>query len=39
MTPEIEFLEFRRALVSDLNFWNFFFDFVASELGIFAKDF
>ena len=39
MAPKIEFFELWRALVSDLNFSSFFFDFVAFGPGTFVKDF
>ena len=39
MAPKIEFFELWRALVSDLNFSNFFFNFVGLGLGTFVKDF
>ena len=39
MAPKIEFFELWRALVSDLNFSSFFFDFVALGLGTFVMDF
>ncbi len=39
MASKIEFLEFWRALISDLNFSSFFFDFVGLGLGTFVKDF
>ena len=38
-TPKIEFFELWRALVSDLNFSSFFFDFVGLGLGTFVKGF
>ena len=39
MGPKIEFVELWRALVSDLNFFCFFFDFAALGLGTVVKDF
>ena len=39
MAPKIEFFELWRALVSDLDFSSFFFDFVALGLGTFVQDF
>ena len=39
MAPKIEFFELWRALVSDLNFSSFFFDFAAWGLRTFVKDF
>ena len=39
MAPEMNFFELWRALVSDLNFSSFFFDYVALGLGTFVKDF
>ena len=39
MAPKIEFFELWRALVSDLDFLSFFFDFVGLGLGAFVKDF
>ena len=39
MAPKIEFFELWRALVSDLNFSSFFFDFVGLGLGTSVKDF
>ena len=39
MVPKIEFFELWRALVSDLNFSSFFFDFLALGLGTYVKDF
>ena len=39
MAPKIEFSKLWRALVSDLSFSSFFFDFVALGLGTFVKGF
>ena len=39
MAPKIEFFELWRALVSDLNFSSFFFNFVGLGLGTFVIDF
>ena len=39
MAPKIEFFELWRALISDLDFSSFFFDFVAPGLGTFVQDF
>ena len=39
MAPTIEFFEFWRVSVSDLNFSSFFFDFVGLGLGTSVKDF
>ena len=39
MALKIEFFDFWRALVSDLSFSSFFFDFVALGLGTFVMDF
>ena len=39
MAPKIEFFELWRALISDLDFSSFFFDFVALGLGTFVQDF
>ena len=39
MAPKIEFFELSRALVSDLRFSSFFFDFVALDLRTFVMDF
>ena len=39
MARKIEFFELWRALISDLDFSSFFFDFVALGLGTSVKDF
>ena len=39
MASKNEFFESWRALISDLDFSSFFFDFVALGLGTFVKDF
>ena len=39
MAPKIEFFELWRALVSDLNFSSFFFNFVGLGMGAFVMDF
>ena len=39
MAPKIGFFELWKALISDLNFSNLFFDVAALGLGTFVKDF